>query len=599
MVTQTHPFEARRPKAALPASRRRQALAIGLGAAAFLLGLRYLAFRWVFVSLDMPWFAVPVALAESFAFACCALNMLTSFRTEDTPWRAAPVQARQIGASDPDDLRPLSVDVFIATYNEDPDLLALSIADAKAMRAPEACVVQVYVLDDGRRGAVRALAERHGVRYLSRPSNEGYKAGNLRNAMDHTCGDLIVILDADTRPFPSFLEQTLGYFCDPAVAWVQTPQWFYDLDEGQDLGVFLAQRLHLGCVGRALGRALELVLGPLRVGRDLLGNDPSAFYELVQRRRNWANASFCCGAGSVHRREAVMTAALAALGREVEGEVAPLRHDIEDRELFQHMEGMVASEAARGIDVNPYEFHVSEDIFTSLLLHASQEPRFRSVFHPTVLCKMLSPQDLKSWSIQRFKYAGGTLDIFFRHARKRLRGLSPWQALMYGATVAGYLTPLWLLPLFASSLAFLYFGISTVRDEGGGLLGYLLPFLFVDRLARMVWAWGVDTARDEGYAMASFWLHLQALLHVLRGRPIKFQVTPKMRQHGSVLQFVWPHCVLIMLFAGGVVALLLRAHRDPIPAAGLVLHCGFALSSVRALSLPVRAALSPTNVGAT
>jgi cellulose synthase (UDP-forming) len=340
------------------------------------------------------------------------------------------------------------------------------------------------------------------------------------------------------------------------------------------------------------------VVGPLRVGSDLLGNDPTAFYELVQRRRNWANASFCCGAGSVHRREAVMTAALAALGREVEGEVAPFRRDIEDLELCQQMEGMVASEAARGIEVKPYEFHVSEDIFTSLLLHASKEPKFRSVFHPNALCKMLSPQDLKSWSIQRFKYAGGTLDIFFRHARKRLRGLGPWQALMYGATVAGYLTPLWLLPLFASSLAFLYFGVSTVRDDGGGLLRYLLPFLILDRTARMVRSWGVDTARDEAYAVASFWLHLQALVHVFRGRPIKFHVTPKMRQHGSVLPFVWPHCVLMLLFAAGGVALLLRAEREHVPAPGLVLHCGFALSVLRALSLPVRAALSHSSVEA-
>src|SRR3712207_7809011 len=33
-------------------------------------------------------------------------------------------------------------------------------------------------------------------------------------------------------------------------------------------------------------------------------------FDVILRRRNWANASFCCGAGSIHRREAVMEAAL-------------------------------------------------------------------------------------------------------------------------------------------------------------------------------------------------------------------------------------------------------------------------------------------------
>ncbi|MBM0271847.1 hypothetical protein JNS94_29555, partial [Klebsiella pneumoniae] len=37
------------------------------------------------------------------------------------------------------------------------------------------------------------------------------------------------------------------------------------------------------------------------------------FYDVILRRRNWANAAFCCCAASVHRREAVMQAALRSL----------------------------------------------------------------------------------------------------------------------------------------------------------------------------------------------------------------------------------------------------------------------------------------------
>ncbi len=65
--------------------------------------------------------------------------------------------------------------------------------------------------------------------------------------------------------------------------------------------------------GRA-GRAVERIVGECRIGRDPLANDPQMFYDVIQRRRNHANAAFCCGAGSIHRREAVMEAALRAFG---------------------------------------------------------------------------------------------------------------------------------------------------------------------------------------------------------------------------------------------------------------------------------------------
>ena len=56
-------------------------------------------------------------------------------------------------------------------------------------------------------------------------ANIGFKAGNLQNGIENSSGDLFVILDADARPFPAFLKNTLGYFRKQRVAWVQTCQW--------------------------------------------------------------------------------------------------------------------------------------------------------------------------------------------------------------------------------------------------------------------------------------------------------------------------------------------------------------------------------------
>jgi GT2 family glycosyltransferase len=101
--------------------------------------------------------------------------------------------------------------------------------EAKRLTYPHPIDLQIHVLDDGKRPAMEAVAREEGVNYITRSDNVGFKAGNLRNAMTVTSGDFILICDADMQPFPTFLEQTLGYFRDPKVAWVQTPHWFHDI----------------------------------------------------------------------------------------------------------------------------------------------------------------------------------------------------------------------------------------------------------------------------------------------------------------------------------------------------------------------------------
>ena len=53
--------------------------------------------------------------------------------------------------------------------------------------------------------------------------------------------------------------------------------------------------------------------------------------------------------------------------------------------------------------LTPYKFHVSEDIYTSIVLHSDREREWKSYQHPYVESKMLSPQDLLTWTIQRYK----------------------------------------------------------------------------------------------------------------------------------------------------------------------------------------------------
>ncbi len=100
--------------------------------------------------------------------------------------------------------------MYFPTYDEDPELVRLSLRDAKNVLNPMDVNISIHVLDDGSRDSMKLVADEEGVNYITRDGNIGFKAGNLRNAMEQTCGDFIVICDADTRPFPSILENTLG-----------------------------------------------------------------------------------------------------------------------------------------------------------------------------------------------------------------------------------------------------------------------------------------------------------------------------------------------------------------------------------------------------
>lgn len=546
-------FEDRLPEAPVQPGLARDFAFQSLAVLALALGARYLAWRWTAsLNPDALGFSIAMAAAETLAYLGAILFFLSIWRIEDPPARPPPRTLADIRRGAPGGERPLRVDVLITTYDEPIELVRLSVRDAKRLRYSHPLSLRILVLDDGRRAAMREMARAEGVEYLSRESNRGFKAGNLQNALEQTDGDLFVICDADTRPLPALLEETLGYFRDPDVAWVQTPQWFYDIDPGTRLPDWLATRAGLGRAGRAAGRLAERLVGEVRVGADPLGNDPRPFFDVVQRGRNWCNAAFCCGAASVHRREAVMDTAVRRFGAAVSAAVRPLADEVPDEGLRSELARALASQAARREELAPFEFHVSEDIYTSILVHSDEKRRWRSVYHPRPLTRMLSPQDLLAWSIQRFKYASGTLDIALRRRPMRRR-LTAWQKLMYGATIYGYFAPLWIVPLLVAPLFFFYAGVTPVRAFDVPFWAHAAPFLVASRLALWAGTWGTSTARIEQWYVASFWLNLRALAHVLLRRPLRFRVTPKVLQTRRPIGLVLPHLVLLAAMAVGIV----------------------------------------------
>lgn len=506
------------PHAPLVLTAWQQVLWHGLAVLSAFFMLRYLWWRWTeSLNWDALWYALPLVMAETSAALGLFVYFYALWDHGDLKWQPPETLLAPLA----DDLKARSqslIDVYITTLNEAPELVALSIRDAQALAVPKGAECRVYVLDDGARPDMEQLAHNWGVGYLSRTTNEGYKAGNLSAAIGQTQGDFIVICDADTRLFPEFLSETLGYFADPLVAWVQTPHWFYDVPQGRDLGLLLRRRLPL--LGAFAARLLESIWGPVRVGRDPLANDNRLFFEVIQKRRNGAMASFCCGAGSIHRRAALLSNLGNPLGAQT---------------VTRDQDGALTA----------FNYHVSEDIFTSIRLHADPVVPWKSVMHSRVLSQQLSPQDLGSRFIQLFKYAGGSLDLCLNRGVLFAKGLSLKQRLMYFSTFFGYLSCLHTLVLLFAPVVYLFSGVSPVANLGGIYLFYFAPAVLFSELALLVASGGIGDWKARAWNVSLFALHLRALARVLRRRPIRFEVTPKQRQEGRFTGLVWPNWLVV------------------------------------------------------
>ncbi|QPM92253.1 glycosyltransferase family 2 protein [Pseudooceanicola algae] len=589
-------YEHRTPPEPLPYSPVREGVWQFLATVALVVGGWYILWRWSHsLNPDAMWFAVPLAVAETCAFIGMILFVFNLWKDEPIKLEEPPALLRDVDPKHPEGDRILTVDVMFATYNEDPELVRLGIRDAKRITYPHPIAIRVHVLDDGRRPEMRAVTEDEGANYISRLSNEGFKAGNLRHAMEETYGDFLVICDADTRPFPTLLEHTLGYFRDPRMAWVQTPQWFYDLPEGERLPARLARRF--GRTGEIIGRGVEKVIGPVTLGDDPFVSDPKMFYDIIQRRRNWVNASFCCGAGSIHRREAVMEAALRSFGSKVQERTWAVEEVVtvssREREVATELMEAIKTEAAATEILTPYRFHVSEDIYTSIVLHSDAERGWKSKMHPIVESKMLSPQDLLTWTVQRFKYAGGSLDILIHDNPIFRKGLTLGQRLMYGTTFYSYLAPLWNVIFLLAPAIYLFTAVSPVTAYSADFFLHLIPFLVTLELAIMAGTWGIAGYASKASYLSFFPLGLKAIMTVARGEKISFKVTPKTRQAGNFLTLVRPQIAVIALTLGGAAwaigALLIGGTSHS--ASGVVANILWGLNNCFAMSGMISAAL--------
>lgn len=267
----------------LPSLDRRSAIARqSLFVLIFLLSLYYLNWRVVYTILPFTFFTgqgVWIWLCffvELLTIAESAIFFITMLKRTD--YKKEAEQYEKILRTLPESQLP-TVDIFIPTVNESIEILERSILGALYVDWPRE-KLNVWVLDDGKRDWLKTYCEEHGAGYIRRIKNRFAKAGNINNALEFSKGEYILINDADFVPFRNFLYRTIGFFKDPKIAIVQTPQFFFNKD-------YVQANLHLQETG--------------------IDDQRLFFDEMMPARDGWG-AAFCCGSCSVSKRSVLQAA---------------------------------------------------------------------------------------------------------------------------------------------------------------------------------------------------------------------------------------------------------------------------------------------------
>ena len=211
-----------------PRGARTAALAAGVGLSA----AGYLLFRVQVIHWAAWWIALPLFLAELH-------GLMHTLGLQYTLW---PRPAPALTAEEDPSRRP--VFILIPTVNEGPGVLGPTVEGALSARAhyltqfPDA-EVTVVVCNDGYVAgypdwyAAEKLAQEMGVVCVARPAGGGAKAGNIewaRQTVGAVGDTLLVLFDADQIAEEEFLTQTIPPFADPAIGWVQTGQYYRNLE---------------------------------------------------------------------------------------------------------------------------------------------------------------------------------------------------------------------------------------------------------------------------------------------------------------------------------------------------------------------------------
>jgi len=469
--------------------------------------VRYFVWR---VTETLPPASDPVGLffglvlfaAETYCFVIFAISVVVS---------ADPLKRKDL-PRDPDDALP-TVDVFIPTYNEDRDIIAVTVAAARSMDYP-AHKLKVYLLDDGgtdqkcndenaekaaaaraRRAEFQQLCKELGAIYLTRARNEHAKAGNLNAGLKHSFGEVVVVFDADHAPFRAFLRETVGHFRrDEKLFLVQTPHVFLNPDP---------------------------IEKNLRTFHEM-PSENEMFYSTTQRGLDKWNGSFFCGSAALLRRTAL--------------------------------------EAAGGFS----GVTITEDCETAFHLHGRG---LTSVFVDKPLIAGLQPETFSSFIGQRSRWCQGMTQLMILKNPFFAKGLSPMQRLAYLSSMTFWLFPFPRLIFMLAPLLFIFFDIKIFVANVDEAVAYTAIYMVTNMMIQnylygtLRWPW---VSEIYEYVQGVF-LSRAIISTVMAPRKPTFNVTAKGESldNDFLSELAWPFFAIWGLLVAGEAVAIWRYMYDP------------------------------------
>ncbi|MBR9762622.1 MAG: UDP-forming cellulose synthase catalytic subunit [Rhodobacteraceae bacterium] len=406
-----------------------------------------------------------------------------------------------------------SVDILVPSYDESPELLAVTLAAAKRVSYPDDKKT-VVLCDDGgtdqrcnsdnpeqaakakaRRATLQALCAELDVVYTTRARNEHAKAGNLNAALEKLSGELVLILDADHVPTPDFLARTVGYFAErPKLFLVQTPHFFTNRDP--------------------IERNLALP--------EHCPSENEMFYSEIHRGLDRMGGAFFCGSAALLRRRAL------------------------------DQVGGISGET------------ITEDAETALDIHSRG---WESMYLDHAMIAGLQPETFASFIQQRGRWATGMIQMLILKNPLFRSGLSLTQRLCYLNSMSFWLFPLIRMIFLLSPLLYLFFGLEIFVVGSDEVFVYILPYLLIGFMVQNALFSDVRWPQiSEVYEIAQTPYILLALIETVRNpRGATFKVTAKdgTLEHAFLSPIYRPLTLLVGVLLAGLLAGAYRWYAFP------------------------------------
>ena len=165
---------------------------------------------------------IAVVLTIYFAYEVLDVTCRFHWRRHFPPYRS------------PNDYWP-KVSIHVPAHSEPPEMVIKTLTSLRNLDYPtyEVIMVDDNTDEDELWRPVLEFCHQYGIKVFHLQNYPGFKSGALNFALKQTTLDVevIAVVDSDYVVQPNFLRETVPYFHNPRVAFVQTPQAFRNHDE--------------------------------------------------------------------------------------------------------------------------------------------------------------------------------------------------------------------------------------------------------------------------------------------------------------------------------------------------------------------------------